>query len=129
MSMREGKARVSEGIRATRAVEMWGRRFVRFSLHVRVNTTWGGMKREGTAGGRGCAAAISDGAAFGADFERALFHLTRAGRMMVLGVACLGLPIALAGKIAGFGSGCCYRLYEDACVGIYHEMSEGGYGA
>lgn len=125
---KQGFTRI-KGTQAVFVVEEWGRRYVRFSWRVRMSTSWGVWKRERVMGGRGCAAAISEDAAFAADFERAVYGLSRGRRVLVIGVALLGLAIARAGKIASFAPGECYRAYEEACVEIYREMVAGGYEA
>lgn len=117
------------GTQAVHIVEMWGRRFVHFSLRVCVTGGLAAGKREGTGGGKGIAFKITQRAAFCADFERALSRLTAGRRLLLLGSCCLSLPIQLAGRIAGFGAGNCYRVYEESCMEVYRAMKRGGYEA
>lgn len=75
------------------------------------------------------AARIRDGAAFAADFERALWGLSQRRRVLVVGVALMQLGIVRAGRIAGMTAGQAYREYEDACIRVFAVMERGGYEA
>ncbi len=98
-------------------------------MHAHVVNSCVGVRRERVRGGKGQAAAVVEGSAFAADFERALWVLARRRRVLVVGVGVLELPMAVAGRIAGMTPGEAYREYEDACIRVFAVMERGGYAA
>jgi hypothetical protein len=72
---------------------------------------------------------VVEGSAFAADFERAVWVLSARRRVLIVGVAVLELPMAVAGRIAGMTPGEAYCEYEAACIRVFAVMERNGYAA